>query len=387
MKRVKVKTKRSSVKIPPLYAEGFLIYHGKRTILAKYMNIPSFKKMTKKQRVQLLLGIAGLFGVACLLVIAMNFRGVTVEAPEQQEEQSKEEKNRDPFTGALLTGEAEDTRIACVMVENSSDAWPLSGVEDAFFVVEAPVEGGIPRFMACYTEANEVEKIGPVRSARPYYISWAEGFGALYGHVGGSPEALQRLGATRNLTTLNEYSNGSSYWRDTTRSAPHNAYTSTELLWSAATRLSVPAGKSPAWKYGEEGVWESEENCKNITLSWGSAPSYNVTWDCDAASKSYIRLQGTSVAASSDGDTYDAQNVVIMEADMRVVDEVGRRALTTEGMGNAIVCSLGICQDALWSKEGVDKPLQFFNTYPDEPIIFSPGTTWIEVVDDLEKVQ
>lgn len=345
------------------------------------MKIPPVKHLAKKQRVQALLLIAGFFGAACVVIIVMNVRGITIDAPAQEENTVvQEEEVRDPFTGVLLTSPAEETRVACVMVENSADAWPLSGIEDAFFVIEAPVEGNIPRFMACYTEGVEVEKIGPVRSARPYYVQWAGGLGAMYAHVGGSPESLQLLATTKDVVDLNEFWNGASFWRDSTRFAPHNSYTSTALLWSAATRLGVEAGRSPGWEYGEKGVWVSEEHCEDVHASWGSASTYRVTWDCDAETKSYVRKQGGSVAQSSDKDQYHAQNVVVMETDIAIIDAIGRRRIRTTGTGNAIVCSLGVCQDAVWEKEGADKPLRFYASYPHEPIIFSPGTTWVEVV-------
>ncbi len=320
---------------------------------------------------------------------------VTSKAGEEQvpqkenEVESTQEEVRNPFTGSLLQGEESgESRIACVMVENSADAWPLSGIEDAFFVIEAPVEGAIPRFMACYTESVDVAKIGPVRSARPYYVRWAEGLGAMYAHVGGSPDALQIIQNSKFITDLNEFWNGNAFWRDTARLAPHNAYTSSELLWSAAENKKVSLGKSPQWVYSNKGVWENENICADIAINWGSALAYDVLWECDSENKAYVRKQGGEEVVSSDGDKYLAQNVVIMEVkDMKVVDEVGRREFATEGMGNARVCSLGVCQNALWSKEGIDKPLQFFSTYPSEPIVFSPGTTWVEVVASLENVK
>lgn len=354
------------------------------------MNLSSLKNLTKKQRIKILFFIAGIFGAACLFVIVMNFRGITVEAPATEETPEEIVTMRDPFTGESIDQASEGSRVACVMVENSADAWPLSGIEDAFLVIEAPVEGGIPRFMACFTEGVDVEKIGPVRSARPYYVSWASGFnGALYAHVGGSPEALGILAASKDVVDLNEFWNGASFWRDSARYAPHNSYTSSTLLWAAADRFELGNATSPGWTYADSS-YQHGDACVPITISSENASaSYDVLWNCDEQKGDYVRIQGGTGGAtlSSDGDLYRAANIVILEANISIIDEVGRKEIVTEGTGNAIVCSAGICHDVIWHKEGVDKPLQFFTSYPNEPVVFAPGKTWIEVVEDLGVVQ
>lgn len=351
------------------------------------MNFSSLKKLTKKQRIKILFFIAGLFGAACLFVIVTNFRGITVEAPTVDETPEETMVIRDPFTGEAINQASEGSRVACVMVENSADAWPLSGIEDAFLVIEAPVEGSIPRFMACFTEGVDVEKIGPVRSARPYYVSWASGFdGALYAHVGGSPEALGILAASKDVIDLNEFWNGSSFWRDGARYAPHNTYTSTTLLWAVADRLELGNAVSPGWIYERPEYEMGKQPCDGVTVDWTSVPVYGFTWSCDEETGTYTRYQGSAVMNTVQ-KSYDASNVVIMEASIASIDEIDRRRIVTEGTGNAMACSAGTCHDAIWHKEGVDKPLQFFTSYPDEPVIFAPGKTWIEVVEDLGAVQ
>jgi hypothetical protein len=351
------------------------------------MKFSSLKNLTKKQRIKILFFIAGLFGAACLLIIAMNFRGITVEAPAIEEVPEETTVMRDPFTGEVVDQAFEGSRVACVMVENSADAWPLSGIEDAFLVIEAPVEGSIPRFMACFAEGVDVAKIGPVRSARPYYVTWASGFqNALYAHVGGSPEALGILAASKDVIDLNEFWNGSSFWRDGARYAPHNAYTSTSLLWAAADRLEASDATSPGWVYENPAYEMGKQPCDDVAVDWASAPVYGFTWSCDEETGTYVRYQGSAVMNTAQ-KSYDANNVIIMEADITSVDEVDRRHIVTEGTGNARVCSQGMCRDAVWYKEGVNKPLQFFTSYPDEPMVFAPGKTWIEVVEDLGSVQ
>jgi len=124
--------------------------------------------------------------------------------------------------------------IFAVQVENMVDARPLSGISKANLVYEAISEAGITRLLALYVKDNSVSEIGPVRSARPYYIDWASEYGALYAHSGGSPEAL-RVVSDYDVLDLNEFSNGKYFWRSKSRYAPHNLYTSVELLGEAFT--------------------------------------------------------------------------------------------------------------------------------------------------------
>jgi Protein of unknown function (DUF3048) N-terminal domain/Protein of unknown function (DUF3048) C-terminal domain len=362
-----------------LWINGYQVY------FSLHMKFPSFQKITKKQRIRILFAVAGLFGATCLFIIVTNFRGITVDAPEQTEEVEEVISFRNPFTGEIVAEEMADSRVACVMVENSADAWPLSGIEDAFLVIEAPVEGGIPRFMACFSEGTDVEKIGPVRSARPYYVSWASGFGALYAHVGGSPEALNLLAQTDDVTDLNEFWNGASFWRDGSRYAPHNSYTSSALLWAAADRLEVPLAQSPGWMYEKTSYEAGKQPCDKVSLDWGNASVYDVTWECDEEAGTYLRSQG-GATMNTVSYAYTANNVIVLESEITSVDEVDRRHIVTEGMGDAKLCSQGFCHDGIWYKEGVDKPLQFFTSYPDEPFVFAPGKTWIEVVESLDNV-
>ncbi len=95
---------------------------------------------------------------------------------------------------ALLTGlnvvESNATRRPlAVMVENHPDARPQVGLIHADWVFEAIVEGGITRFMAVFS-SEDADTIGPIRSARPFYVHWAAGLNALYVHAGGSQAAL-----------------------------------------------------------------------------------------------------------------------------------------------------------------------------------------------------
>ena len=110
-----------------------------------------------------------------------------------------------------------------VVIDNDVLARPQAGLARASLVYEAPVEGGMTRYLAIFPADIDLEVIGPVRSARPYFVVWAEELRALFVHCGGSPEALARLKAD-TVYDLNEFYNNAYFWREESdnRSAPHN---------------------------------------------------------------------------------------------------------------------------------------------------------------------
>ncbi len=120
-----------------------------------------------------------------------------------------------PLTGIEVLEEEASSQIVGLMIENSPEARPQSGLHDAGAVYETIAEGGITRFLALYQEKLPA-LAGPVRSLRPYYLSWALGYDAVIGHVGGSPEALAKVKTTQ-AKDMDEFSSSGTFYRATDR--------------------------------------------------------------------------------------------------------------------------------------------------------------------------
>lgn len=143
----------------------------------------------------------------------------------RQEQPSKppaEEKQTFPLTGLPAKGNVHQ-RVIGVMVNNHPKARPQSGLSKADIVYEVLAEGDITRFLALY-QSEQPERVGPVRSARDYYIDLSEGYNAIYVCHGWSPEAKARLeqGETDYLNGL--FYDGTLFKRVSFRKAPHNSY-------------------------------------------------------------------------------------------------------------------------------------------------------------------
>ena len=126
-------------------------------------------------------------------------------------------------------------RPIAVMIDNHSGAWPQANLNKAYLVYEIVVEGGETRLMALF-KGQDIDKIGPVRSSRHYFLDYALENDAIYVHHGWSPQAesdIAKLGVN-NINGIQESS--SDFWRVKDKSAPHNLFTSTESILKIAER-------------------------------------------------------------------------------------------------------------------------------------------------------
>lgn len=263
-----------------------------------------------------------------------------------------------------------------VMVENSPDARPLMGPADANLVVEAPVEGGITRFMLVFDATSTASQIGPVRSARPYYVELATALNAVYAHVGGSQEALDDIHAATGFRDLDQFSNGKSFWRSTKRSAPHNVFTSMDDLRAADGAKGWSDGSVTSWRYLSPTDATGTGDVKEIDIPYGGV--FDVTWTYDKDTNGYARLQDGATQRDADGTAVTSTNVVILLTDSQVLDDVGRLKVRTTGSGKAWLFRDGKRFDITWRR--LAGSWFTFEATDGNDALFRPGKTWISIV-------
>lgn len=283
--------------------------------------------------------------------------------------------------GVLVPRGEEALGTRAVMVENMLDARPLSGLSKASIVIEAPVEGGITRFMALFAATTTVAEVGPIRSARPYYVDWAEGWKAAYFHVGGSPEALDKIRTLDgHFLNIDEMGSGQYFWRAKDRFAPHNTYTSNELMnaATAAAPTSTTVATFLAWHFQDAATTTDRGTDATIKIAYGGV--YNVTWKFDAARDVYVRTQAKKTQTDRDGSAVESENVILIKTDAQVLDEKGRLKLRTVGSGEAIIYHDGKRFVARW-RRSAGEPIHFESTDGSDYLL-TRGRTWIEVTTD-----
>jgi len=368
---MKIKDKNTIKNIPLEKSRGIFVYI-----------------MNKKKLVYLIIILTVfLFISGCALVKILNYKVTDVDKIIEDVSKIKlvEEDNtlRRKIDGAEVKTEEETNPFpVAIMVENAADAWPLSGVDKANLVVEAITEASITRFLTFFDVNQNVEKIGPVRSARPYYLDWAEPFEALYMHVGGAPEALAKLhSGTYDLIDFDQFFHSNYYWRDYKwRYAPHNVYTSTDLIKEALADLNVG---EPAdfrmWKYKKDLELDQRPQEVNDITIYYTTDYYKVGWQYNREDNDYLRYQAGKVQEMSDGATIKAKNIIVQVNDMVVIDSVGRKKITTIGDGKAWVFRDGQVIEGEWVKDLKEERTIYYDNEGNE-IEFNGGTTWIEVI-------
>ena len=292
------------------------------------------------------------------------------------------------------TAEEVNPELVAVMIENHSDARPQSGLAYASIVYEAPVEANYSRFMAIFPKTLEVEKVGPVRSARPYYLDWLREYGKdiMYMHVGGSPEALSIIANdTSRIFDFNEFSKGPYFWRSTDRYAPHNVYTNSENWNIGWEKLGIKENTDfKSWNFRniDNCVDTGEECVMEITVDF-LPPSYSATWKYNTSTRKYARYQIEGRHLDQDGTAIEADTVIVQKVTSKVLDEVGRLKIDTIGSGDAIVFQNGIKIEGEWRKDSITGRTEWFNfDGPDgQPIPLKPGKIWVEVVNERGSVE
>ena len=271
---------------------------------------------------------------------------------------------------------ATKANVTAIMIENSPDARPQSGLKQADVVYEAIAEGGITRFAALYQQ-NRPELVGPVRSLRMYYIDWIAPYDASVAHVGGSLFSLQEI---RNGThkDIDQFHNPDAYWRASDRYAPHNVYTSFGHLDALNTARGYT--ESAPQPIARQDTMPAGGTANAIQVSM-SSPTFDSAWNYDTASASYHRLQGGAPHVDREHGQITAKVVVILKTQMDKVMEDGlRENYHTAGTGDAVVFADGMAHEVTWHKENMRTQMFFTNKSNGQAFELPRGNTWFSVV-------
>ncbi|UCZ53798.1 DUF3048 domain-containing protein [Bacillus shivajii] len=294
---------------------------------------------------------------------------------EQEVEQEPEYENTYPLTG-IGTNEEVGHRAFGVMIENSLSARPQTGLNQADVVYEVLSEGTITRLLAFY-HSEQPDRIGPVRSARDYYIYLNNGYDAMYVSAGGSPQAFElfQQGAVAFISGLNY--DGVYFSRSSDRRAPHNMYTTYDDLVAASEHYGYDTERMPPeLPFAEDVDRANDEFVTKVEINYGSSTN-NVQYEYDEEEMVYIRSVGGTLVNDQETDEPVApKNLFIVEADHRVIDDVGRRHVDIESGGKAYLIQEGMLHEVEWQNEdGVILP------YKDgDPMTLLPGQTFINIV-------
>jgi hypothetical protein len=269
------------------------------------------------------------------------------------------------------------------MIENSVDARPQSGLQQASVVFEAIAEGGITRFLALYQDTAP-SNIGPVRSARPYYELWNLGFDAGYAHVGGSPQALADIKAWK-VRDLDQFYNAGAYHRISSRAAPHNVYTSMDALNQLEASKGWTSSNFKGFVRKPKEQPSKAPNAKSINIAI-SGPLYAVHYDYDPSTNSYKRSLAGAPHMDADSGAQISPKVVIAMAMPYSLESDGYHSdYNTIGNGLVFVFQDGIVTTGTWTKTSAYTQFTFADA-SGKPIKLNAGQTWLTAVGSAANV-
>lgn len=291
-----------------------------------------------------------------------------------KKENNKEEKSIATFNGT-------DRPIA-VMIDNHKSAMPQSGLNDAYIVYEMIVEGGETRLMALF-KGKTLDKIGPIRSSRHYFLDYALENDAIYVHYGWSPQAqsdITKLGVN-NVNGLVEST--SDFWRAKDKSAPHNAVSATKNILSIAEAkgYNLKSDKKSVLNYVTEDVnLESGQVANKFSIKYSDYNTVSYTYDSNA--KKYLRYSRN--IKQVDWDTKEevfAKNIIITFVKNTTLNDgenKGRQALDNIGTRDGYYITNGKaikikCEKKSRKEQTVYKDLQ------GNEIKVNDGNTFIQI--------
>ncbi len=336
---------------------------------------PSRKRrlnLTKKQKI--IIGVVVGILVAAIAVWFFVFRS-TPKAVETQAvvvEETPAAPILSNLTGLEVTADVNERTVTGIMIENSPDARPQSGLRDAGIVYEAVAEGGITRFLTVFQD-TQPEYIGPVRSVRPYYLDFLGPYGAAIAHVGGSGEALAQIKA-QDIRDLDQFTNSSAYWRESTRYAPHNVYTNMLKLKDLEKQKGWQPVPYEGFVRGASSEPAATPTAATVNIKMSST-LYNVVFTYDSVTNTYKRAEGGRPHVDAKTNEQLSPKIVVVPIIPRTQNGI-YSVYAVNGSGKVLVFQNGTVTEGTWQKS--DRKSQFKFTGSDgQPLKLAAGQTWV----------
>lgn len=290
-----------------------------------------------------------------------------------------------PLGGETIERSSLYKRPVAVMLDNHPAARPQAGLEQAEVVYEILAEGSITRYMAVFMHGDD-QLVGPVRSARSYYIDKSMEHNAIYLHAGGSPGAWDDI-ARLKIPSFNAMIMGEPlYWREKHRKKPHNVYTSLDRIQASAEDRGYNKTEGvQVHFFNEEDIEIDGAGAKKVIIEYPQ--NYRVSYQYSSDDGVYLRyvLDKPHVDENNTNYQLEAKNIIVQAAAHRVVDSEGRRNVSLVGSGKGMYITNGSWISITWEKDDRGVPTRFY--YEDgTQVKLNPGKTWIQVVPALSGV-
>lgn len=293
-----------------------------------------------------------------------------------------------PLTGEAVSEDISSVRPYAVMINNISVAQPQVGVSNADIMYEVLAEGGITRMMGIFTNMADIDKLGSMRSLRPYYLSISLSYDAITVHAGGSEQAysdVKTLGADDIDGVRGSFASGT-FYRDKTRQKygiEHSLFATgagiIETTKQKNFRTEHESGYDTSYglKFSDTAADQCTEKAAYIKAVYNA--SKNTSFVYDEGTGLYTAYQYGGVYTDNNEKNMTFKNVLVLKADTKTVDTYGRLAVNLVGSGDGWFCCGGKYVPITWHRDSTDS--SFTYTLADgSALSWGVGKTFISVI-------
>ncbi len=279
-----------------------------------------------------------------------------------------------PFPKRLL----KDYSALTVKIDNTPEAQPQYGIQDADVVYEEIVEGGITRLAAIFN-SHVPSVVGPVRSVRRTDREIVFPIGGVFAFSGGAEYAVRSI-ETAPVKLYDQTNAGDAMYRDPDRPAPHNLLANGVLLMKKDGKPRPPRA---LFTYLSGSKKFNGPPVKAFTVGFESGYAATYTWN--AASKSWDRSIFGAPDVTAEGVRISPKNVVVMTVDyvggVGVIDSYAQLI----GSDPVEVFSQGRVERGTWSRPNL-RTRAIYRDAHGTLINLTPGQTWVELMAIGESV-
>ena len=336
--------------------------------------------------------------ITVLVILIIAFGGIMAYKITKDKKNNQTEETSANKEDNVLTAGVEEKKVKifngndrpiAVMIDNHNQAWPQAGLNKAYLVYEAIVEGGETRLMALFKGVT-VDKIGPVRSSRHYFLDYAMENDAIYAHFGWSPQAQSDITkySIDNINGITE--SESTFWRVKDKAAPHNAVTSTEALLKAAKSkgYKTTSDKKSVLNYTTDEVnLEDGQGATSVTIPHSTLQT--VKYEYDEQNQVYKRYARKKAQTDWDtGNSITTKNIIITFCDNYTLpdsEDKGRQGLKNTGTFDGYYITNGKAIKIKCIKEARNTQTKYQDLQGNE-IKVNDGNTWINICPKDAKV-
>jgi hypothetical protein len=299
------------------------------------------------------------------------------------------------LSGLEISDSIKNERPIAVMVENSPDSRPQSGLIKADIVFEVVDEYGITRYVAIFS-TNEAEIIGPARSARIYYAEIARSFDPIYVFWGTYSDAYPVI-KSMDMDVLD--ANSDRYvpytdagWRDTSRSniTEHTAFIDIKGIKEDAESYgySLNGGQSPM-RFKLDAVDSERGSITDISVNFSHA-EYMVDFSFNPEENKYYKyLAGSPHIDFESGQQISVNNIVVLITNIDgPIDDAGHMVVRTTGThdaGKAYYFMDGNIVQGTWGRNSISSPFEFKDN-EDNDVLFNRGSTWVCMIQNPDRL-